>query len=70
MYLGQLELELDAVEKRGGAGRLPQEVPRSRHDHGLSAYFERGMSLGLERKKRKKAREAVGAEITQVLRRG
>jgi len=68
MYLGYQELERDIVQENGG-GRTLQEVARSRHDQGLSPYFEQGMPPQLREKKMVEAEQAVGARITQVPRR-
>lgn len=65
MDLKNIELELDAVEKRG-AGRVPQEMAKSRHGQGVSPYPE-GMPPELLEHKMRKTEEAVGAKITQVL---
>ena len=67
MYYGQIELELDSVEKRG-AGRVPQEMAKSKHEG--SPLYPGGMSEGLIRYKMAKTRRRVEADITEVRRRG
>lgn len=67
MDLGQIELELDAVEARG-AGRLPQETPRSGGTQSLSPHPE-GIHPNLMEHKMQKTEAAIEARITQVTRR-
>ena len=67
MYLAYLNLELDIVEERG-AGRVPQEMIKSRHGQGISPY-PKGIHPKLRDHKMRKTGKLVGAEITQVLRR-
>jgi hypothetical protein len=65
MYYGDIELELDSVEKRG-AGRVPQEMAKSGGSGG--PIYPEGIPSGLLRYKMEKTQRAVGARITQVRR--
>lgn len=66
MYLDQIDLELDNVEGRG-AGRVPQEMAKSRWGQGSGSH-PKGIKPGLLRYKMEKTQKVVGASITQVLR--
>lgn len=67
MYFDQIEQELDNVEARG-AGRVPQEMAKSRYGQGLCPHPE-GISSELMEHKMGKTKAAIDAQITQVLRR-
>lgn len=66
-----LELELDAVQERG-AGRVAQEMAKNPALPGdnVMPTFPEGIPPQVLAAKRAKTRQAIGAENTQVLRRG